>query len=113
MNEQPMLGLHLEPTIAMRRGEGYVAQCMGCGSLMAISSAIGTRPLSQLGACPVCASKRWLLQHVSVGPFSAEWAFYLVDAAAALIEREPGKHTDLEDAIRQAKANTRDRAVWQ
>ena len=111
--QPPIAGLHLEPTIAMRRGEGYVAQCMGCGSLMAISSAIGTRPLSQLGACPGCASKRWLLQHVPVGPFSAEWAFYLVDAAVALSEREPGKHTDLEDAIRQAKANTRDRAVWQ
>jgi len=112
MNEQPMLGLTLENTIAMRRGEGYVAQCMGCGSLMAISSAIGTRPLSQLGACPGCASKRWLLQHVPVGPFSAEWAFYLVDAAAALIEREPGRHTDLEEAIRQAKVNTRECAVW-
>jgi hypothetical protein len=112
MAEQPMLGLHLENTIAMRRGEGYVAQCMGCGSLMAISSAIGTRPLSQLGACPGCASKRWLLQHVPVGPFSADWAHMLVDAAVAVTKREPGRHANLEAAIERAKSSTREYAVW-
>lgn len=111
-SEQPMLGLHLEPTIAMRRGEAYVAQCMGCGSLMAISEAIGTRPLTDLGPCPGCASKRWNLQHVPVGPFSASWGFHLTAAAVALVEREPGRHPYLESAIERAKSSTREYAVW-
>jgi hypothetical protein len=79
---------------------------------MAISEAIGTRPLSELGPCPGCARKRWNLQHVPVGPFHAAWAFHLAGAAVALAEREPGKHRNLEAAIAQAKNSTREYAVW-
>jgi len=110
--QPPIAGLHLEPTIAMRRGEAYVCQCMACGSLMAISSSVGTRPLTELGACPGCANKRWLLQHVKVGPFSASWAHMLVDSAIGVVEREPGRHVNLEAAIAQAKVSTREYAVW-
>jgi hypothetical protein len=111
-SDQPMLGLALQPTIAMRRGEAYVAACQSCGSLMAISEAIGTRPLTDLGACPGCATQRWSLQTAPVGPFHAAWAFHLAGAAVALAEREPGKHRNLEAAISQAKNSTREYAVW-
>lgn len=89
MNDQSMFGLHFKPTIAMRRGEAYVAQCMGYGSLIAISESSGTRPLSDLAACPGCASKRWNLQHVPVGPFSTKSAHHQVDAAVALVKGGP------------------------
>lgn len=56
MNEQPtLLGLELEPTTAMRRGEQLVFQCAHCG-LVAVQSNLAAGPL---GACPACERDQW------------------------------------------------------
>lgn len=112
MSEQPMLGLHLEPTIAMRRGQAWIEQCMSCGTLVAVSGSTNPDQRVPLEACPVCGLSNWKRQDVGVGPVSAKWAHHLVGAVVALVEREPGHHPQLEAAIEQAKSSTREYAVW-
>lgn len=116
MTEQPMLGLHLEPTIAIRRGEAYVVQCSACGLLAAIPSA-HDRPPHQLGACPVCGhAGRWSQQHVPVGPFSAAWAADIVREATAVAEAEPDQleaaACRLREALVRARSRTRETRPW-
>ena len=114
---QPMLGLVLEPTIAIHRGEAFVCQCVQCGALVAVTSTAPARRPRDLGACPSCHQDRgWSHQHVPVGPFRAEWAGYLTGAVHALLtgpesEREE-RLAHLRDAYRRAARSTRETAPW-
>jgi uncharacterized paraquat-inducible protein A len=50
------LGLELDPTIAMRRGDQSVFQCAQCGTVV-----VQPRPASsKLMACPACERTDWL-----------------------------------------------------
>lgn len=114
---QPMLGLVLEPTIAMRRGESFVVQCNWCGCLLAVSGNAQARQPRDLGACPACNEHtEWWPQHVPVGPFKAEWGWHLTNAVHALLtapedEREKWIGV-LRDAYRRAVRSTRETAPW-
>lgn len=63
MNTQPtLLGLELEPTIAMRAGQQKVWQCAQCG-LVAVQSSLAPGPL---GECPACTHTTWWSQQLPV-----------------------------------------------
>lgn len=57
--------LELKPTIALARGESFLAQCHGCGTLVCVPAALP----STLDACPSCGVTRWARQRYA-GPFS-------------------------------------------
>lgn len=56
----PLLGLELEPTIAMRRGKQLVYQCAECG-LLAIQTDLAPGPL---GDCPACGRRSWWREEI-------------------------------------------------
>ena len=56
----PLLGLHLEPTLAMRAGEQLVFQCSQCG-LLAIQTDLAPGPLSD---CPACGRRGWWREEI-------------------------------------------------
>lgn len=63
LNNQPtLLGLELEPTIAMRAGQQKVWQCAQCG-LVAVQSSLAPGPMS---ACPACGHATWWRQQLPV-----------------------------------------------
>lgn len=63
MIDQPtLLGLELEPTIAMRRGEQLVFQCAHCG-LIAVQTNLAPGPLD---GCPACGHGTWWEQTLPV-----------------------------------------------
>jgi hypothetical protein len=117
MAEQPMRGLRLEPTIAMRRGEQYVVQCVNCGALLAVSTLNGHRHPHELGPCPACHETRgWSQQHVPVGPYTAQWAHMLVGTAVQVAycvdEDRPAALERLREAIQAARKSTRESKPW-
>ncbi len=62
----------LEPTIAMERGDSYVAQCAYCGLLAAVPGPMRDEKLNTatLGDCPRCQSDHgWWNATEPVGPF--------------------------------------------
>ena len=59
------LGLKLEPTIAMRRGEQEVFQHSYCGTVVVRSDL--ARDLAQLGDCPSCTRPREPWWHQQIG----------------------------------------------
>lgn len=60
----PLEGLSLKHTIASKRGDQWVEQCMWCGSIVVVA-ATATRPTPErLGPCPVCEARNWQLQRV-------------------------------------------------
>lgn len=63
-----LLGLWIEPTIAMRRGEQMVFQCSWCGTVVVQSSVSAIEvTIGQLGACPSCGREAgWWQQHLPV-----------------------------------------------
>jgi uncharacterized paraquat-inducible protein A len=63
LNTQPtLLGLELEPTIAMRAGQQKVWQCAQCG-LVAVQSSLAP---GIMGACPACGHDTWWSQQLPV-----------------------------------------------
>ena len=63
LNTQPtLLGLELEPTIAMRAGQQKVWQCAQCG-LVAVQSSLAP---GTMGACPACGHDTWWSQQLPV-----------------------------------------------
>ena len=63
MIEQPtLLGLDLEPTIAMRAGTQLIFQCAQCG-LLAVQTNLAYGPL---GECPACHHSTWWKQTLPV-----------------------------------------------
>lgn len=70
---QTMLGLILEPAIAIHRGEH------SSSSAEVSSPSPAPRPPDapkDLGTCPSCRENRgWTAQHVPVGPYRAAWGF--------------------------------------
>ena len=67
LNNQPtLLGLKLEPTIAMKAGEQKVFQCAQCG-LVAVQSNLAHGPL---GACPACGHATWWAQKLPLAGLS-------------------------------------------
>jgi len=62
--------VEIRPTIAMRRGDSFVAQCSWCGLLVCADRK------DELGDCPACTDRRpagcrhsWWGQELPVGPF--------------------------------------------
>ena len=63
LNTQPtLLGLELEPTIAMRAGEQLIFQCAQCG-LLAVQTNLAH---GALGDCPACGHGTWWKQTLPV-----------------------------------------------
>lgn len=63
LNSQPtLLGLEMEPTVAMRAGQQKVWQCAQCG-LVAVQSSLAPGPM---GACPACEHGTWRSQQLPV-----------------------------------------------
>lgn len=67
--EQQLLGLDLEPTIAMRNGEQLVFQCADCGTVVVQSSLASGR----LGTCPACRHypTTWRKQELPIAGLTA------------------------------------------
>ena len=67
LNTQPtLLGLELEPTIAMKAGKQKVFQCTQCG-LVAVQSNLAHGPL---GNCPACGHTTWWAQQLPLAGLS-------------------------------------------
>lgn len=62
LSNPALLGLELEPTIAMRRGEQLIFQCAQCGPL-AVQTNLAHGPLSN---CPACGHGDWWKQQLPV-----------------------------------------------
>ena len=63
LNSQPtLLGLELEPTIAMRAGAQLIFQCAQCG-LLAVQTNLAH---GALGDCPACGHGTWWKQTLPV-----------------------------------------------
>lgn len=62
MNQPALLGLELEPTLAMRAGKQLIFQCAQCG-LVAVQSNLSPGPL---GPCPACTHRTWWSQTLPV-----------------------------------------------
>ncbi|HVT78427.1 MAG TPA: hypothetical protein VHD87_15425 [Acidimicrobiales bacterium] len=60
------VGLALEPTVAMRRGEQHAFQCAWCGTVVVVPA-----PAPKLGRCPNNGCERpeqgWWRQHLGDG----------------------------------------------
>lgn len=87
----PMLGLHAEPTSAMRHGQAWIEQCMSCGSLVGVIGSTNPDHSVRLDACPVCGSTNWKRQDVPVGPFSAWWSYFLVRRSSSWWSASPAR----------------------
>lgn len=89
MLEQPtLLGLVIEPTIAMRRGEQLVFQCSECG-LIAVQTDIAPGPLA---ACPACSSSSWWEQSLPVAGLNPMCAARQGELHCSLSRRHYGEH---------------------
>lgn len=62
LNQPTLLGLELEPTTAMRKGEQLIFQCAQCG-LLAVQTNLAHGPL---GNCPACGRSTWWRQQLPV-----------------------------------------------
>jgi hypothetical protein len=64
-----VLRVPLAPPPALNRGQSFVRQCGGCGTLIHVP----LPPASQtLGACSVCERTDWWPQKRPIGPFPGE-----------------------------------------
>lgn len=79
--DQLLLGLHLEPTIAMCRGDQLIWQCAECG-LLAVQTNLAPGRLAQ---CPACAGARWWKQDLPVGGLNLNY-----DAALKRVQAATG-----------------------
>lgn len=68
--------IEFRPTIAMQKGQSFLAQCGWCGVLVCVPSQISGRRkwIHDLGDCPSCDSKhtkgpRWHGVDLGTGPF--------------------------------------------
>jgi hypothetical protein len=112
MTEQLMLGLSVEPTIAMHKGRAWIESCRGCGSLVAVSGAAFPDPRVPLEACPVCGLSNWHMVDLPVGPFSAKWAPLLVEFVQRLADRDDETGREAREHLEQAQVTMRESAVW-
>lgn len=67
-HRMPRPPIQIVPTPAMGRGQAFVRQCGGCGTLVYVP----WPPASQtLGACSACGRTDWWPRKLPVGPFTA------------------------------------------
>lgn len=109
---QPLLGLHVEPTIAMHKGKAWVERCRGCGCLLAITSATTLKRPGRLGACLNCGRTDWHRVELPVGPFSAAWAPLLVEVVRRVAESDHPLAVEAASALERAQVATREHALW-
>lgn len=60
--QQPLLGLDLEPTVAMKAGRQRVWQCAQCG-LVAVQTDLAP---GEMRGCPACGGSTWWAQTLPV-----------------------------------------------
>lgn len=101
-DSQPMLGLTLEPTIAIHRNQSFVVQCGSCGALLTVPQHPGRTAPHKLDACPICSRTDWHAQHLPVGPYRAAWASYLVNAVHHLLTGPKSEEGERVENLRRA-----------
>lgn len=60
MDQPTLLGLELEPTVAMKAGKQLIFQCAQCG-LLAVQTNLA---YGKLGNCPACGRGTWCRERV-------------------------------------------------
>ncbi len=109
---QPLLGLHVAPTVAMSRGRSWVEQCARCGCLVAVASSPLLAPVTQLGSCPCCGGTEWWRQRVPVGPFHAAWAPHLIEFVQKIASGGGELAEQARAELERAGTHCRENAVW-